>query len=206
MQISDHPLQRKRTISSYRQGKPVGRVDVVGRVGCLDDHALALERVAGEIHLVACAAPGIFDLAAREIWGDEDAGEAVGKRVVDGPRLLVGAEVGIPAVAPGAGVDASGLVVDAARQDGPIEGSLVLPSTRRLAAVPESCGDGLSRNVEIDTPGAEDQQAQDEEEEGVARVKGRHCVIGSLMRAERRWGIIYSQGSSQCQKDVADLH
>lgn len=78
-------------------------------------HALALERIASEVHLVACAAPGVFYLPTGEIWGDEDAGKTVGKCVVDRPRLLVRAEVGIPTIAASAGVDVGRLVVDITR-------------------------------------------------------------------------------------------
>lgn len=151
-----------------------------------------MERIASEVDLVACAAPGVFYLPTGKVWSDEDAGKTVGKCVVDGPRLLVRAEISIPTVAASAGVDVGRLVVEITRQNRPIEGSLVFPSAGGFAAVPESRGYGLSRNIEVDTPDAQDEQVQQDED--IARVKGCHCVIGSLMRAERRWGIIYSQG------------
>jgi hypothetical protein len=175
---------------TYCKSEAVLRLQVVGRIGGLDDHALAAEGIAGKVELVAGTAPGTLDAAARQVRGDEGAGEAVGEGVVDCPGLLVGAEVGRAAIAAGAGAEVDGLVVGRARLDRLGKRGLVGPGTRGLAAVPEARRQGLARVVEVGGEGRGSEQVQGEQRRAKAERRGRHGVqVEEEMTKQRARGM-----------------
>lgn len=76
---------------AYCKGESISCLHIVGCVGCLDYHALALNWPAREVELVASATPKVLDMAF-----DINTGESVRKGVVHSPRLLVRAGIGGP--------------------------------------------------------------------------------------------------------------
>jgi len=130
--------------------------EVAARVRRLHDHLLALHGPAREGQLVAGAAPAALGAA-----GDVHGRVAVGQVVGHGPRALVGAHEGRPAVAGALGVGAAERVVVlvAGEHGAGAQRRLVGPGAGRLAAVPVA-GRGAAAG------GGHGGQGEEEGEEG----------------------------------------
>jgi hypothetical protein len=130
------------TNTATRDGEiELALADISAGVGGLDDHLLAGNRGGSERELVARAA----GVGLGEAGGD--GGEAVCEVVGDDPGRLVGAHVGISALARGGGVEVGeGRVVLVADGYGVRDVGLVGPRAGALAAVPLENVNGFPLN------------------------------------------------------------
>lgn len=137
------------------------------------NHALADQRLTGEVELIACATPGVLDTSMCEVWCDVDTSIAIRQSVVDGPWLLVGALKRTTAVATSTGGDIRRLVVGRTRFYWSRELCLPIPTTRRFATVPEASRNSLSSVVEMCTS-RKDREELDSEGD-IAEMLRHHC-------------------------------